>query len=99
MSDQLPVDKPPVGGVDIRDVVRHAIEEFIRAEQDKAEPAYKAELQDERKRREGLEARLNQLVRRTESPALWPKKQIGTLRSVASCSGWAWRSSTSRFAL
>lgn len=62
MSDQLPVDKPPVGGVDIRDVVRHAIEEFIRAEQDKAEPAYKAELQDERKRRESLEARLNQLV-------------------------------------
>lgn len=62
MSDQLPVDKTPASGVDIRDVVRHAIEEFIRAEQDKAEPAYKAELQDERKRREGLEARLNQLV-------------------------------------
>jgi hypothetical protein len=62
MSDQLPVEKPPVSGVDIRDVVRHAIEEFIRAEQDKAEPAYKAELQDERKRRESLEARLNQLV-------------------------------------
>jgi hypothetical protein len=62
MSDQLPVEKPPASGVDIRDVVRHAIEEFIRAEQDKAEPAYKAELQDERKRREGLEARLNQLV-------------------------------------
>jgi hypothetical protein len=62
MSDQLPVDKTPVSGAEIRDVVRHAIEEFIRAEQDKAEPAYKAELQDERKRREGLEARLNQLV-------------------------------------
>lgn len=51
-----------MGGVDIRDVVRHAIEEFVRAEQEKAEPAYKAELQDERKRREGLETRLNQLV-------------------------------------
>jgi hypothetical protein len=62
MSDQAPADKAPASGVDIRDVVRHAIEEFIRAEQDKAEPAYKAELQDERKRREGLEARLNQLV-------------------------------------
>jgi hypothetical protein len=43
-------------------VVRHAIEEFVRAEQEKAEPAYKAELIDERKRREGLEARVNQLV-------------------------------------
>lgn len=60
MSDQTPVEKAP--GVDIRDVVRHAIEEFVRAEQEKAEPAYRAELQDERKRREGLEARLNQLV-------------------------------------
>lgn len=62
MSDQLPAEKTPAAGVDIRDVVRHAIEEFIRAEQDKAEPAYKAELQEERKRREGLESRLNQLV-------------------------------------
>jgi hypothetical protein len=62
MSDQVPTETTPAAGVDIRDVVRHAIEEFIRAEHDKAEPAYKAELQDERKRREGLEARLNQLV-------------------------------------
>lgn len=62
MSDQTPTEKTPAAAVDIRDVVRHAIEEFVRAEQEKAEPAYKAELQDERKRREGLEARLNQLV-------------------------------------
>jgi hypothetical protein len=62
MSDKTPTEKAPTAGVDIRDVVRHAIEEFVRAEQEKAEPAYKAELQDERKRREGLEARLNQLV-------------------------------------
>src|SRR5579875_3059286 len=50
------------GEVDIRDVVRQAIDEFVRAEQRKAEPAYKAELQEERKRRESLESRLNQLV-------------------------------------
>jgi vacuolar-type H+-ATPase subunit I/STV1 len=62
MSDQVPTEKTPLAGADIRDVVRQAIEEFVRAEQDKAEPAYKAELQDERKRREGLESRLNQLV-------------------------------------
>ena len=48
--------------VDVKHVVRQAIEEFVRAEQQKAEPAYKAELEDERKRRESLEGRLNQLV-------------------------------------
>lgn len=62
MSDQTPSEKTPASGLNVRDVVRHAIEEFVRAEQEKAEPAYKAELQEERKRREGLEARLNQLV-------------------------------------
>ena len=60
MSDQNDNEVQPTG--DIRDVVRHAIEEFVRVEQQKAEPAYKAELHEERKRREGLEARLNQLV-------------------------------------
>lgn len=59
MSDQ-PVSGNP--SADIRDVVRQAIEEFVRTEQHKAEPAYKVELQEERKRREGLETRLNQLV-------------------------------------
>ncbi len=69
MSDQTdvkggpaPMERESGGGVEVRDVVRQAIEEFVRAEQQKAEPAYKAELQDERKRRESLEARLNQLV-------------------------------------
>ncbi len=69
MSDHIdvkggpaPMEKDSAGGVEVRDVVRQAIEEFVRAEQQKAEPAYKAELQDERKRRESLEARLNQLV-------------------------------------
>lgn len=48
--------------VDVRSLVRAAIEEFVQTQQQKAEPAYKAELQDERKRREGLETRVNQLV-------------------------------------
>jgi hypothetical protein len=56
------MDKHSDSGPNIRDVVRQAIEEFVNAEQRKAEPAYQAELQDERRRREGLEARLNQLV-------------------------------------
>lgn len=57
-----PEERESGAGVDIRDVVRQAIDEFVRAEQRKAEPAYKAELQEERKRRETLETRLNQLV-------------------------------------
>ncbi len=61
-SGTVPMDGAPGSDVDVRDVVRQAIEEFVRAEQHKAEPAYKAELQDERKRRENLEARMNQLV-------------------------------------
>lgn len=48
--------------VDVRSIVRGAIEEFVRAEQVKAEPAYKAELIEERKRREQLEGRVNELV-------------------------------------
>jgi len=55
-------EQKTVAGDQIRDLVRQAIEEFVRAQQKKAEPAYKAELQDERKRRETLESRLNQLV-------------------------------------
>jgi len=47
---------------DVPSIVRQAIEEFMRREQAKSEPAYKVELQEERKRREQLERRLNELV-------------------------------------
>ena len=47
---------------DMKTVIRDAISEFVRFEQTKAEPAYKAELTEERKRREQLEQRLNELV-------------------------------------
>ncbi|MCU1294031.1 MAG: hypothetical protein JWP08_2881 [Bryobacterales bacterium] len=60
MSNQTPEDTS--SSMDVRTLVRAAIEEFVQAQHQKAEPAYKAELQDERKRREGLEARVNQLV-------------------------------------
>jgi hypothetical protein len=46
----------------VRTVVRDAIEEFLKLQQNRAEPAYKAELVDERKRREQLERRVNELV-------------------------------------
>ena len=61
-SEANPAEKEVPAGVNIREVVRQSIEEFLRAEQQKAEPAYKAELEDERKRRESLETRLNHLV-------------------------------------
>ena len=56
-SGAAPGDTPSAPEVDIRDVVRQAIEEFVSVEHRKAEPAYKAELHEERKRREGMEAR------------------------------------------
>jgi len=48
--------------IDVSSLVRQAVEEFTRAQQSKAEPAYKVELEEERKRREQLERRLNDLV-------------------------------------
>jgi hypothetical protein len=47
---------------DLRSMIRGVIEEFVQAEQVKAEPAYKAELIEERRRREDLEKRVNELV-------------------------------------
>jgi hypothetical protein len=49
-------------GIDIQAIVRQAIQEYASNEQAKSEPAYKAELQEERKRRESMERRLNQLA-------------------------------------
>ena len=62
MSEQTPIETEQSKSSDVREVVRHAIQEFITAEQRRAEPAYKAELQEERKRRENLESRVNQLI-------------------------------------
>jgi hypothetical protein len=48
--------------LDIQAIVRQAIQEFTSSQQAKSEPAYKVELQEERKRREQLERRLNDLA-------------------------------------
>ena len=48
--------------MDVRGLIREAIQEFVKAERSKAEPAYKAELVEERKRREDLEKRMNELA-------------------------------------
>ncbi len=49
-------------GIDIQSIVRQAVQEYVSNEHSKVEPAHKAELQEERKRREQLEKRLNELV-------------------------------------
>ncbi|MGH9623872.1 MAG: hypothetical protein ACRD4G_05990, partial [Bryobacteraceae bacterium] len=61
MSEQKSIEQETAAD-DVRNIIRQTLHEFVRAEQQKAEPAYKAELQEERKRRETLEQRLNQLV-------------------------------------
>jgi hypothetical protein len=62
--DEAPQDNVKAGSkeLDIAAVVRQTLEEFRQSERTKSEPAYKAELQEERKRREQLESRLNEVV-------------------------------------
>ncbi len=49
-------------GIDIQAIVKQAIQEYVSAEQAKSEPAHQAELMEERRRREQLERRVNELV-------------------------------------
>src|SRR3954465_8496389 len=48
--------------IDVQAVVKQALQEFVSSEQAKSEPAHQAELLEERKRREQLERRVNELV-------------------------------------
>lgn len=52
----------PGRGIDIRNLIQEAVREFVNMEQSKSEPAYKIELEEERRRREALERRMNELV-------------------------------------
>lgn len=60
------MDEAKKDGTDLRPIIQGVIEEFVRAQQIRAEPAYKAELLDERKRREDLERRMNDLVQENQ---------------------------------
>ena len=60
------MDDTSTEGTEIRFLIRGVIEEFVRAEQVKSEPAYKAELIDERRRREELETRVNEFVKENQ---------------------------------
>ncbi len=55
-------NKQDAPAVDMRTVIQDVIREFVKSEQQQSEPAYKAELLDERRRRETLEKRLNELA-------------------------------------
>ncbi len=48
--------------IDVDAIVQRAVQEFMKQDVSKREPAYKAELQEERRRREQLERRLNEVV-------------------------------------
>jgi hypothetical protein len=52
------VQKP----VDFRALIQEAVREFVSLESAKSEPAYKAELEEERRRRESMERKLNELA-------------------------------------
>ena len=58
---------------EIRTVIQEVIREFVTTEQQRSEPAYKTELLEERRRRETLEKRINELAeenRRSRQMAL-----------------------------
>jgi len=48
--------------VDVQSIVQQAIDEYMRQDTVRREPAYKTELQEERRRREQLEKRVNELI-------------------------------------
>jgi hypothetical protein len=60
IDDNKPAQEGTEGS--LRTVVREVIGEFLDLEKNKSEPAYKAELEEERRRREALERRLNELA-------------------------------------
>src|SRR5258708_38043116 len=68
---------------DIRLLVQDAIREFVSQESAKSEPAYKAELEDERRRRETLERRMNELVEENRRSRLMAEEadRNSTIRS------------------
>ena len=50
------------GDIDVQSLVQRAIAEYVRQDSTRREPALKAELQEERRKREVLEKRLNQMA-------------------------------------
>jgi hypothetical protein len=55
-------EKTLMEGIDIQAIVRQVVQEVAANQQASSEPAYRAELLEERQRREQLERRLNELA-------------------------------------
>jgi len=59
-------ESPQGSETDVRGLIQETISEYLNVERAKAEPAHQAELTEERKRREQLERRVNELVAENE---------------------------------
>ncbi len=84
------MEEEKADGTELRSLIRGVIDEFVHAEQAKAEPAYKAELLDERKRREDLERRVNDLVQenaRSRKMAEDAERSLVDTRGAATAGG------------
>ncbi len=68
MDEERKESQPEAAGHDdrVRTMIREVIEEFLTAERAKAEPVHQAELKEERRRREQLERRVNELIAENE---------------------------------
>ncbi len=60
------MDETAKNGMDVEAIVQRAVQEYMRQDVSKKEPAYKAELQEERRQREQLEKRLNEVVEESQ---------------------------------
>lgn len=69
--------------VDVHGIVTQAVQEYMRQDTSRREPAYKAELQEERKRREQLERRVNELVEENKRSRLMAEEaeRSGSIRA------------------
>jgi len=63
---QETAETPEKPDTDLRGLIQQTISEYLNVERSRVEPTYKAELTTERKRREQLERRVNELVAESE---------------------------------
>jgi len=84
--DESKHDQAPIGRTgDIRHLIQEAVREFVSLEQAKSEPAYKIELEEERRRREALERKMNELVGKIAAAESLPRRLSAAQRFVRNC--------------
>ena len=68
---------------DVQTIVQQAINEYMRQDTARLEPAYKTELQEERRRREQLEKRLNEMAEENKKARAMAEEvqRAGAIRS------------------